>query len=352
MPYTQDGNPFDPYDIQGTLVRRRTPGVPNPYAGTATGIPAADPGPGPGIPWGDPNFDPTHQQDYFPNGLPPDPPPSTTYPKPSGSAMPGWDQGKWADAAHNTPKYVVGRILSGYPTTPAGIQQAMSQILAAFPGASFDGKDILTIPGVGSIDVLTGASVGGTGFAWQPTTDENGNPLSDASGGGGAGGGGGSYGDSIRSKIMQLINQPATDVDTNPVFQGAIGAYDTQQQRNASRERNAIAERMAASGTNTGGGFDDRILGAEQARGENTATFSGNLAVRELERQRDEIMQALNMGVGLMTEEMRLALSEKLGMLNASLQQQQITNQNNQFNQNMGWEQDMWEWLRNQGIFT
>jgi len=367
MAYTQDGNPFDPYNIQGTLVRRKTSGVPNPYAGTDTGIPRSyggyedeEPGSYPNRP-GDINVGATTTGRPFLPGE--DSGPGTGYPRGPSTpspyapqAMSGWDQNKWADPAVTTPKYVVGRILSNYPTTPQGIQQAMPAILKAFPNATFNGKDILTIPGMGSVDILVGAtSTGGTGWAWQPTTDENGNPLpsdGSASWAGGDGGGGGAWGDDIRGRISQLINQHPTDMSTSPVYQGAIGAYDTQQQRNTERERNAIAERMAAEGTNTGGGFSDRMVGAEQTRGENTAQFAGNLAVRELERQRDEIMQALNIGAGLLTEDMRMALSEKLALLNASLQQQQITNQNNQFNQNMGWEQDMWEWLQNQSWYN
>jgi hypothetical protein len=36
-----------------------------------------------------------------------------------------------------------------------------------------------------------------------------------------------------------------------------------------------------------------------------------------------------------------------LGLINANLQQQTITNQNNQFNQNLGWDQSQFEWLQN-----
>jgi hypothetical protein len=56
-------------------------------------------------------------------------------------------------------------------------------------------------------------------------------------------------------------------------------------------------------------------------------------------------MQALQIGAGLMTDEDRLALTEKLGLINAALQQQglglqqqQITNQNNQFQSTLGWD--------------
>lgn len=97
----------------------------------------------------------------------------------SAQAPPGWDQTKWADTAHQTPKYAVGHILSQFPPTVDGLKQAADQVAKAYPGTTFDGKDKLTIPGVGTIDVLVGASQGGSSWAWQPTD------------GGGAQGGGG-----------------------------------------------------------------------------------------------------------------------------------------------------------------
>ena len=124
-------------------------------------------------------------------------------------------------------------------------------------------------------------------------------------------------------------------------------AYDTQQQRGADRMRNAIAERMAASGQANSGAMDSQLLAAEQQAGEASASFAGELGVRALEQQRDELMQALQIGAGLMTEEQRLAITEKLGLINANLQQQSVTNQNNQFNQNLGWDQAQWETLQN-----
>jgi len=84
-----------------------------------------------------------------------------------GAVLPGWDATKWADPLHQTPKYAVGRILSQFPTSIAGLTSAFAQIKQAYPGATYDGKDKITIPGVGTIDVLVGASQGGTGWAWQ-----------------------------------------------------------------------------------------------------------------------------------------------------------------------------------------
>lgn len=77
------------------------------------------------------------------------------------SAAPsGWDQTKWA-SGHNSPKYQVGRILASYNLQdPLERQLAEAEILKAFPGSTFDGKDVFNFPGLGAIDVYGGASAG------------------------------------------------------------------------------------------------------------------------------------------------------------------------------------------------
>jgi hypothetical protein len=82
--------------------------------------------------------------------------------------MAGWDSTKWGSQEHQTPKYVVGRILSQFQPSIEGLSQAMQQIQQAYPGAQFNGKDKVTIPGVGEFDVLTNSGSGtNMGWAWQ-----------------------------------------------------------------------------------------------------------------------------------------------------------------------------------------
>lgn len=83
-----------------------------------------------------------------------------------GAVPAGWDATKWNDPNHQSPKYVAGRILSQYPPTVEGAKAAAAEIAKAYPGTTFNGKDMLTIPGVGAVDILRGASVGGQGWQW------------------------------------------------------------------------------------------------------------------------------------------------------------------------------------------
>jgi hypothetical protein len=298
-------------------------------------------------------------------------------------AMPGWEQSKWANPEHNTVKYQAGRIFSQFD--PNAIRQNPAPLLAALKAAGINatlvGDDKLDFgDGYGPIDVITS----GGQWAWQPGGGgdtgavQGAAPQNPAMAGGAPGtaqsfqqslfraaqgalggqtgaaggqagqagaGGGPAFDEAVRQMVLRLMRQQPTDVTNDPVYQGAMSAYGQQQQRAKERNRNAIAERSAAEGTLNTGGFSDRILGAEQQQGEAEASFAGNLGIRELERQREEVMQALQIGAGLMTDEDRLALTEKLGLINAALQQQglglqqqQITNQNNQFQSTLGWD--------------
>lgn len=101
------------------------------------------------------------------------------------NAPSGWEQDKWRNAGHQSPKYVVGGILDKYPRTPDGIQAALAEIQKAYPGTTFDGKDKLNIPGVDNVDVLKGASMGGEAWQWgviDPNGDGRRGPVTSATG--------------------------------------------------------------------------------------------------------------------------------------------------------------------------
>lgn len=89
------------------------------------------------------------------------------------SAMAGWDQNKWGNENHQTPKYAVGRILSQYTPSVENLGAAAAEIAKAYPGAVFNGKDKVTIPGVGTIDLLTNSG-SGQNMAWNWGTGDDG----------------------------------------------------------------------------------------------------------------------------------------------------------------------------------
>jgi hypothetical protein len=107
------------------------------------------------------------------------PPPAITppiVPIPAGMSV---DPEKWNDPNHQTPKYVWLRIAAANPGNP---QAQVEQLLKAYPGATFNGKDkVEGIPGLGPIDIFQGASSGQNTPQWY---DIN---AAAAEGGGGGG---------------------------------------------------------------------------------------------------------------------------------------------------------------------
>jgi len=139
-----------------------------------------------------------------------------------GSAMPGWDQTKWTDPNNQHPKYVVGRILKNHNFDDAGTQDAVKEIMQAYPGTTFDGKDKITIPGVGTVDFRTGAGAGGTGWQWD-TGEAAGAPapakapLLDAGG-------------QPASSALTSLSEPSTYTKLMKLLQGNLGDAATDQQ--------------------------------------------------------------------------------------------------------------------------
>jgi hypothetical protein len=128
----------------------------------------------------------------------------------------GWDQAKWNDPNHQTPKYVWGRLTQD--SNPNDVEQ----LLAAYPGSSFNGKDKVTIPGVGTIDIFKGASVGLNEPQWLAEGSASG--AAPQAGGGASGGmdlssqargidaGGGDTLAAIKAELARILaNQPNRD---------------------------------------------------------------------------------------------------------------------------------------------
>jgi hypothetical protein len=97
----------------------------------------------------------------------------------SAGRLEGFDNTKLNNPEHNTPKYIVGRILSHYPNTPEGLQQALPEIQRHFPGTRIVGSkgdkldfgsnvDPKSGQPLGVIDVIRAAGNGGEAWQWLP----------------------------------------------------------------------------------------------------------------------------------------------------------------------------------------
>jgi hypothetical protein len=96
----------------------------------------------------------------------------------SASALAGWDQTKWNDVSHESPKYRIGRILASAPPTTDSLSSLMPELQFWYPGLQQTGKDTINVPGYGTFDVIH--DVGGPEASWQflQVLDANGQPIS------------------------------------------------------------------------------------------------------------------------------------------------------------------------------
>jgi hypothetical protein len=152
--------------------------------------------------------------------------------------------------------------------------------------------------------------------------------------------------------VSKMAPQPISA--SNPQVAPALAANRISEQRGMERDRNILAERAAASGTNMSGGFDTSLLGLSQARSEREGQFAGDKLWQLGQQQSGEGMGAMQMAGGLLSGEAQrelqkygidtdaalrdkgLGIQEKLGtgQLGLGLLGQQIGDQ--QFGQGLG----------------
>jgi hypothetical protein len=98
--------------------------------------------------------------------------------RPAIGIMAGFDPAKLANTAHDSFKYQIGRILQGFPNTPAGLREALPEIQALVPGAKIVGSKGDSIDfgayvdnrgtRIGVIDLVQAAGEGGKAWQWAP----------------------------------------------------------------------------------------------------------------------------------------------------------------------------------------
>jgi len=94
--------------------------------------------------------------------------------------LPGWDSCKWNDPQHQTPKYVIGRLMATVPPSPKGLAAIVPAINALYPGTSLvdgGGMDKINIPCVGLIDMVVDSGgkerpTDGDSWSWQVLEDK------------------------------------------------------------------------------------------------------------------------------------------------------------------------------------
>lgn len=143
------------------------------------------------------------------------------------------------------------------------------------------------------------------------------------------------FGDQIRAQLMSLLNQPAVS-ENDPDISGAISANRVATERSLAQERDQISESANAQHLGGAGSTEAQIQAARERTGVGQGQFAGNMVAQQALARRNQITQLLQIGAGVMTADQQQQLQRELANLDAQLRQQSITNQNNQFNDQLG----------------
>jgi hypothetical protein len=128
--------------------------------------------------------------------------------------------------------------------------------------------------------------------------------------------------DEVTKILMARLNELKNpgDVQNDPIYQNAVRAYQVQALRSADRQRKALAERSAASGTRASGGFNVGVRGINERAGENAAQYTSGLALDRLTAREQQLTQAIQMArsvgqddIANQLEVQRLQLQAELG---------------------------------------
>lgn len=184
----------------------------------------------------------------------------------------------------------------------------------------------------------------------------------------------------MRGNIMGEFNKAAAPVDPNdPIISRARQVHDAASQRAFNTGREAMAARSIASGTGQQGASDAYLQSSSENLAKDNSSYESGLMMDEVKQRRQQVLQLLNLGSGVLTADENRMLQEEMGTMDAQLKQLGLTsgaylggmgiqsqrdlgfggldiqrmglsNQNQQFYDKMGNDNGMQEALMNQMI--
>lgn len=241
-------------------------------------------------------------------------------------------------------------------------------------GLTASGNGQVTLPTGEIMDVVKGARGGGTTGQWIGVGEmQNGAASYYPQGGGGAApggpgapGAGGAPSPASDPRVDELYNtlmgrsKQSLAIDRNdPTIRAQSDAYSANEER---AKRNYLADLAEKSGPLANLRGETRM--ANEKQGQDTAGFEAELMGRELTTRRNEITQTLQSMQGLLTTEQQLALQKELASMDNAIKQQQmglqgrgldlqgqqLSQQNDQFLRNLGFQEadrgSYWDALR------
>lgn len=128
--------------------------------------------------------------------------------------------------------------------------------------------------------------------------------------------------DPLHQTLLSLMTMDPTAVSIDdPALSGAAEAYRRGQERSMQQRIRDAAERHASMGLSDSGAAVSEADRYSMDYGNAIAGYNADLVTNEIAARRNQVMQALQTGAGVLSNEQSLALQEQLAELNAALSQ-------------------------------
>jgi hypothetical protein len=139
----------------------------------------------------------------------------------------------------------------------------------------------------------------------------------------------GTPGSAILEYLLQkAMSKPAVDRN-NVIVRAQSDAYGANTDK---ARRDFIGDAAERLGPYASGALLGQERMSAEAAGKANATFEAQAMQQELTAQRNEIMQALNGALGILSQDKQLALTEKLAQIDNALAYARLNQDQNQFN--------------------
>lgn len=156
--------------------------------------------------------------------------------------------------------------------------------------------------------------------------------------------------DQMRANIMSSIENASRPVDENdPIIKKASQVYAGQTGDVLAQQKEQIAAARAGGGASSGS-TDAAMTGSYENMAKARAGNTTGMMTQELQSRRQQLTSLLNTGAGVLTADENRALQDQLGTLDARIRQQQTSNQNNQFYDNMNYNGNLQQYLMQQWL--
>ncbi len=124
------------------------------------------------------------------------------------------------------------------------------------------------------------------------------------------------------STLSGLLQKPQTIDENDPQVKASLNAARGQEERNFAKQRGMLAERAAAEGTSMSGGFDTQLGNLRAGIGARQGQLAADLTQKAQTDRMAQIMSALSIGQGSMSDSDRNQLQRELAQLDASLRRE------------------------------